>query len=108
MRFRDMRMPCDTLVAVLLGGEQRTARFVNISATGAKLEGAGRLPREAPVTVAHLHHRVAARVVWSNERFLGLRFVLPLSPVELGALRGVVRGVPVQGQAIAPRFREMT
>lgn len=109
MRYREMRMPCDTEVTALLGEEPRRVRFVNISATGARIEGLGRAPREALVTLVHLNTRIAARVVWANERQAGLRFVMPLSSSDLNALRGVTgvrpgAWVPV-GQ---PRFRELT
>lgn len=109
MRYREIRLPCDTEVAVILGEELRRARFVNINASGARMEGLGRVPRDALVTLAHLTLRVAARVVWTNDRQAGLRFVQPLPPSEISALRGV--GDPRTGawppQAV-PRFREMT
>jgi hypothetical protein len=89
MRYREMRHPCDTNLTVFLGDEPRSARLVNISVTGGKLEGLGRAPRDALVTLAYMNARIRARVVWSNDRQTGLRFVLALSNAELQGLRGV-------------------
>lgn len=110
MRYREMRIPCDTEVAALLGEEIRRVRFVNISPSGARIEGLGRVPRGALVTVAHLWLRLPARVAWCTERQAGLRFVLPLSGAEVNTLRGVGEPRGRTGWA-APSplgFREMT
>jgi hypothetical protein len=109
MRYRELRVPCDTEIIVLLGEEARRARFVNISASGARVEGLGRLPRDALVTIAHLSTRISARVVWSNDRQAGLRFPVALSASDIAALRGVGgrpgAWVPPDGHR---RFRELT
>lgn len=109
MRYRETRIPCNTEVAIAFGEEVRRARIVNISPSGARLEGLGRLPRDALVMLAHLNSRVAARVRWSNDRQAGLRFPRPLSASEVSALRGV-GGTP--GSWVLPgemaRFRELS
>jgi hypothetical protein len=109
MRYREMRLPCDTEVTVHLGGEARRARFVNISSTGARMEGLGRLPREAPVMLSYLANRITARVVWSNELQCGLRFMTPLSGPEVNAFRGVAGGRTSGWNTLgAQTFRELT
>ena len=109
MRYRETRLPCGTEVAVALGEEVRRARIVNISPSGARLEGLGRLPRDALVMLAHLGSRVAAWVAWSNDRQAGLRFPRPLSDEDVAALRGVGGAT---GTRVLPgsraRFRELS
>lgn len=109
MRYREMRLPCDTELAASLGDEMRRLRFVNISASGARVEGLAPLPRDALVVLHHLGVRHATRVVWANERQAGLRFVRSLSAAELGHLRGTggprLGGWAPPGQ---PRLRELT
>jgi hypothetical protein len=109
MRYREMRVPCDTEVTVLVGEEARRARFVNISPSGARIEGLGCVPRDSLVTLAHAGTRIAARVVWSNDLHAGLRFPLPISASDIGALRGVAgrtgAWIPPDGHR---RFRELT
>lgn len=109
MRYREMRLPCDTEVTATLGGEMRRVRFANISSTGARIEGLGRVPREVLVTLSHLGTRVTARVVWSNDRQTGLRFTSALSNVDLNALRGVGGGRGAGWGTAGPHaFRELT
>jgi hypothetical protein len=108
MRHREMRYPCDKDVTVALGDEPRRARLVNLSITGAKLEDLGRVPRDSLVSLSHMNARIAARVVWSNDRQTGLRFVRPLSHDELQGLRGVGgRGAGAWGSISPHGFREM-
>jgi hypothetical protein len=109
MSYRQMRLPCDTAVTALLGENARRVRFVNISPTGARIEGLGLVPREASVTLTHLNTRIAARVVWANERQAGLRFVTPLSNTDMSALRGVGGSQPGMWASSGPtRFRELS
>jgi hypothetical protein len=108
MRHREMRYPCDNDVVVALGDEPRRARLVNLSITGAKLEELGRVPRDALVSLSYMNARITARVVWSNDRHTGLRFMRPLSNAELHGLRGVGgRGAGAWGSANPHGFREM-
>lgn len=103
MRYREMRLPCDVEVVVMVADQPRRVRVVNVSSTGARVEGLGRVPREAPVTVMHLYSRFPARVVWTNARQAGLRFTIPLSAADLASLRGVGTVRSTFGG-----FREMT
>lgn len=110
MRYRQMRLPCDTEVALCFGEDVRRVRFVNISPSGARIEGLGRVPQGAPATLCHLAMRLPVRVAWSNDRQAGLRFVVALEPSDIAALRGVGGVRPGTGWAPAPGFRprEMT
>lgn len=92
MRYRESRPACDAEAALLLGGERRLVRFVDLGPAGARVEGLGRVPRDAAATLAPPGRRIAARVIWSNGLQAGLRFDEPLSAAELDALRG--RGGP--------------
>jgi hypothetical protein len=108
MRYREMRLPCDTEVTVILGEEARRARFVNLSPSGARLEGLGPVPRGSLVTLLRLDASLIARVVWSGQRHCGLRFDHPLSRGEMDALRGVggrLGGWPTRAMQ---GFRELT
>ncbi len=109
MRYREMRLPCDTEVTALLGEAARRVRFANLSRTGARLLGLGRVPRGALVTLVHLNTRISARVIWTDDRQAGLRFVTPLSDSDLNALRGVTRPRPGAWVPVSVRpFRELT
>ncbi len=109
MRYRDMRIPCDTEVTALLGEEGRRVRFVNISGTGARIEGLGRAPRDALVTLVHLNNRISARVAWSNENQTGLRFLVPLSPANINMLRGTGGPKPgTRAPGLPTQFRELS
>lgn len=117
MRYREMRFPCDTEVAILADGASHRARLVNVSATGAKIAWIGRpVAREAQVTLLYLSVRLPARVVWAAGPQAGLRFALPLSTWDLSALRrdggrGISRGSSRGGGPDAAGrqgFRELT
>ncbi|SDE81230.1 PilZ domain-containing protein [Limimaricola pyoseonensis] len=92
MRYREQRYPSDRELRVEHGGQTVRASLVNISATGARLARLGRLPSDAAVTLCHLNLRLPARVVWSNERQTGVRFVMPLGASEVNAFRGAAGG----------------
>ena len=88
MRYRDQRLPCDTEALATLSEETRHVRFLNLSATGARIAGLGRLPRNALVPIRHLTDSYPALVVWATEKHAGVRFIRPLSGAELSRLRG--------------------
>lgn len=92
MRYRPQRYPARTVVKVLHGAETYPAELTNISATGARLRVPARLPERSQVTLSYLGLRIAALVVWSGEGQIGLRFIAPIAPSELNALRGAVGG----------------
>lgn len=90
MRFRDLRFPCDVELTVACAGMVRRARLNNVSVTGARIEGLGRVPKGVPMILCLLEGRHVAHVVWSNERETGLRFAPELTQGQVNALRGVV------------------
>lgn len=108
MRFRDLRFPCDAELSVALGGEVRRVQVVDASITGARVEGLGPVARGEPVTLCRLEGRHGAVVVWSNGRQAGLRFVPPLTPGQLDALRAVLGAArPGAWGSGSQRFREL-
>ena len=108
MRYREMRIPCDTEIAVTLGEEARRARFVNISPSGARIEGLGAVPAGALVTLHHLGRGWPARVAWCRDGQVGLRFPVSLGDEEIGFLRGTSARAGAWGPLTAARFRELT
>lgn len=108
MRYREMRIPCDTEIAVTLGEEARRARFVNISPSGARLEGLTGLSPGCLVTLQHLGRSWRARVAWCRDGQAGLRFPISLSDEEIGFLRGTGARPGSWGPLTAARFRELT
>lgn len=108
MRYREMRIPCDTEIVVTLGDEVRRARFVNISPSGARLTGLGQVPEGAVVTLRHLGRSWIARVAWCRDGQVGLRFPVSLSDGEIGFLRGTSARTGVWAPSAAPRFRELS
>lgn len=105
MRFRPMRLPCDTHVRLVQRGEERPARLVNLGSSGARLSGGGPVSPGDAVTLAHLGLAVKATVVWRRGTEAGLRFVQPLGDRDLATLRGA--GMP-SGWRGGGSFREMT
>ena len=108
MRHRELRSPSDTDLILMSGGVTHRVRFLNISTTGAKIEGADRLVRDSLVEFGYLGARFRARVVWSDDLQSGLRFTPPLSQAELAGLRGQGRqGIGGWVQGGSQRFREL-
>lgn len=90
MPYRDQRLPTDLGIRVAHCDELYSARLVNVSTTGARLDLPGRcLPQDALVTLHRLDCRIPARVVWSNGRQTAVHFVTPLSQSSMNFLRGV-------------------
>jgi hypothetical protein len=109
MRHREMRFPSDTELVLMSAGVTHRIRFLNVSTTGAKIEGADRPTRDSLVELAYLGARFRARVVWSDDLQTGIRFTPPLSQAELAGLRGQGRhGVGAGVQGGPHRFRELT
>lgn len=111
MRHRDQRFPCDTELTVVHDGTACRARLVNVSVTGGRLEGAGRVPRGATLWLHYLNARIAARVVWSTERQAAIQFAEPLTPASFSALRREGGRAPTGGGWTPPGhqgFRELT
>ena len=107
MRYRDQRFPSDNELTMIHGDEVHRVQLVNISGTGARLGDVGPLPRDALVTLCHLHVRILARVAWSNDRRTGVHFTVPLSTADMNALRGAVRGHRGWGSSSDHSFREL-
>ena len=108
MRYREMRIPCDTEVAVTAGEAARRARFINISPSGARVQGLDGLPVGALVTLHHLGRGWPACVAWCRSGQAGLRFPMPLGDEEIGFLRGTGARSGTWGSLTAARFRELT
>lgn len=112
MRFRDLRFPCDLdLIAACAGGLHRI-RLINVSVTGARIEGLGLVPRGEPLILCRLEGRHPAHVVWANKQQAGLRFAPELTTDQVNALRGVTGADRpgawgVQGSA-SHGFRELS
>lgn len=110
MRYREARFPADTPLRVLVGDETLGANLVNVSTTGARLGQMQGVPRHARLTLAYLHHRYPAQVVWTEGGKAGIRFLVPLSKSDLTILRREA-GRAMGGAGVPPRqghgFREL-
>lgn len=96
MRDREERYISDAEIRAFIDDEVFRVQLGNVSSTGAMLGPVRPMRKGDLLTLAHLHLRVLARVVWHNGRQAGLQFERPLSPEDLGLLRLVVthkRGV---------------
>ena len=90
MRDCEPRFSSDFSLRIGEDYELCRARLVNVSATGARLEYLKRFSQDTLIGLVTLHclqERIPARVVWSNDRQIGVRFVMPLSPASIDALR---------------------
>ncbi|MFT6533601.1 MAG: hypothetical protein ACJASC_003165 [Limimaricola cinnabarinus] len=107
MRYRNMRYPADSECRVELNGSVNRARLVDISPSGARLKGLPALQSNSRIIICHTYRRIAAQVIWSNDRYTGVRFSMPLGTQEVNDIRGVVAsgGFGSQGNH---GFREMT
>ena len=89
MQDREPRFSSNVSLRVGEGYELCRARLVNVSATGARLEYLRRYSQDSLITLVTLYcfqERIPARVVWSNDRQIGVRFVMPLSRSSVDAL----------------------
>ena len=107
MRHRQPRFAADIEVRVECDGSLSRTRLVNVSPSGARLAGLGTLPPGELVVLSYLNARVRARVVWSNERQMGVAFIRPLSQAEVNALRGT-DSANAAGSWSSMQFRELS
>ncbi len=109
MRYRIPRLPADIALSVEYSGRVCAVRLVNISTTGARLEGFDPpLPRDAKVTLQYLHMRVSAQVIWSYNGQTGVHFVTPLSQSTVDALRGAGGSMSSTWGSFGHRYRELS
>jgi hypothetical protein len=87
MLEREKRLPTDRAVRVFYKDEGHRADAVNVSAGGACLSGVGGLPVDATVTISYLHLYIRAEVALSGHCLTGVRFIKPLGPEQLEALK---------------------
>ena len=109
MRYRDLRLPSDAPVEVEDGTRVHRTELIDVSVSGARLARLDGMTRDRPLTLRYLGVRILARVIWSNERQTGVRFVAPLTASEMTALRREASRRP--GDAASPGlhgFRELT
>jgi hypothetical protein len=109
MRYRDQRFPSDK--DVWLEHEDGTERVqvADISSSGARLLHLEQLPDGSLVTLRHLHLRVSARVMRSNDEQTTVRFVVPLSTTDRDVLRGAKGGhMAGWGSSAQHGFRELS
>lgn len=92
MFSREKRSFSDMAVRVFHNDEGHRADAVNVSAGGACLSGVGGLPVDAKVTISYLHIYIRSEVTWSSHCFTGVRFIKPLAPEQLQALKESIAG----------------
>ena len=107
MHYRPLRLPTDSCVSLEYHGKVSRAELINVSSTGARLSGIGRLPADAPVTLHKLDRRFPAIVVRSDEQYVALRFASSLSDTDVNLLKGVGGGKQTWSASQRP-FRELS
>lgn len=109
MRYRVQRYPTDKDVWLEHGDRTERVQLADISASGARLRHLDQLSDGALVTIRHLHLRVPARVVWSDDEKTAVRFVVPLSTTDRDALRGAKGGsMAGWGTSVQYQLRELS
>ncbi len=109
MRYRNMRYPADSECRVEQNGAVSRVRLVDISPSGARIKGLPAAQSDTRIILCHAFRRISAQVIWSNDRYTGVRFSMPLSPQEVNDIRGVLSSGPGSfGSQGNHGFREMT
>ncbi len=91
MRYRSYRWPCRYDVRIITPGGIAPATVINISDTGARIEGDLGIPNGSVVTVHLLSQRIKATVMWQRDGLAGLRFPLRLGENAIDTVRGTGR-----------------
>lgn len=89
MREREQRFPTNTAVEITHSGNVYQAVACDISLNGACIFGMPRLSPNSQVTLYCLGWATQARIAWSKDLFTGLKFAVPLDPVDLQTLLAV-------------------
>ena len=87
MRYRPRRSPSRYASTAEVHGRLLRITVRDVSAEGARIEGAGRLAVGAPCALRILDGTVTARVRWSGDDVAGIRFDRPLSRRQFDTLR---------------------
>ena len=91
MKYRANRRPCSFHTAITVGTQARIATLVNISLSGALVQGLGRVRPGERVSFMLGNQRIdgrAARTTPNGD--VGIAFLRPLNSAQLGLVRQVV------------------
>ncbi len=109
MRYRDQRFPSDKDVWLDHDGSSERAQLMDVSSSGARLLLLEQVPAGTLVTLRHLHLRVQARIIRSDDQHTAVRFVVPLSTTDRDVLRGAKGGrMAGWGTSSYHGFRELS
>ena len=92
MQYRTHRYPSDCAVSVATTTGQRRAYVVNVSKTGARLNGVEGLQRGDKISIRVLSHSVDAIVLWSRGAYAGVTFRPAINDYLMDVLRKGVDG----------------
>ena len=108
MRYRDLRLPSDRDLKVVYASQVFHVPLLNISTSGALLGKLQSLPRDALLTLCHLHISIQARVAWSSNTQTGVRFPIPLTTADMNVFRGAIGLTNGWGTSSYQGLQEMT
>lgn len=91
MRYRSYRWPCRYDVQITTPSGRAAATVINISDTGARIEGHLGIPNGTAVTLLILSQRIKATVMWQRDGLAGLRFPIRLGENAIDTVRGTGR-----------------
>ena len=86
------RRPSFTATGIITQNRSQVGYLIDISATGAKLDGGGGLSIGQNVWLKSGHIDVLASVVWTGPTICGVQFDTPLSDDEIKQLSQVPQG----------------
>lgn len=81
-RRRNKRVACDIPVIIATGPHVFSKEMVDLSRTGANVECEGGLTTDDAITLEVGSHHCGATVIWSNEKYAGLKFDQTLTQSE--------------------------
>ena len=110
MRYRHYRHECNYRVEMRLPTGRIPAWIVNISASGARMEGLGEQRPQTPVAMVLNGFVHAGRIVWCRAGLCGIRFDQELSRTAVERVRERQAG-PIQSRRMQSAghhgFREL-
>jgi hypothetical protein len=112
MRYREPRKPLQTAAKIHTEGGVSSTVLRSVSCSGAKAEGISPQPKGARIMVELHGETLAAKVMWSRGKSIGLKFDKPLNATALAAIHrpGSVSQINVTratSQSSGHGFREM-